>query len=457
MVARLDSPHVSAIHVISQSDRRLMTSSAFDRSVVWDLETLKPIKQQNDSQCERSLLFGPNHVLSVFSRRQKIFLLSSDSFLVLKEIQFSRLLSINFDYFVLKDDTNCLICYSSDSQEKIVSNRVPLWPQLDAKHVKHVTLKPFLIVLTFEGFLHSFQMEFTRNESFLTFLSNNRLIVGFKTNEEISVFKTQNNSQKLFKTIKTNEISVKQKAIILLEKCGKFPEKFRPFLWSQLLELPNNEKSFAKLRKTSKSLSLDLSLDLEPKLKTRLTDLLKQLFLWRPQLAEEDIQDLSLFAFPFVKLLKNPLIVFETISSLITNNFFFDKKLKKTKLFSHISRIISLESQEITRHLEREGLSVEALCQPIVKSLFSEAVDDWPSICDHLFAFGSQMILYFCVSLILTSNHVILKSKEKEKMKQLFRNQLNSVKSVVECAHHLSRKYIGLGDNSSQSLSPLIY
>lgn len=106
----------------------------------------------------------------------------------------------------------------------------------------------------------------------------------------------------------------------ILKEFGEYPESYRILIWSKVLGLQNNTKSFSAINnKGSNSRYQNLEKKFPVANKSVLKNfkkLLSNLGNWCPMFNTVDF--LSLFVFPFVKFLGNdPIVCFETMCSIL--------------------------------------------------------------------------------------------------------------------------------------------
>ena len=282
-----------------------------------------------------------------------------------------------------------------------------------------------------------------------------------QTNKHLFLFDLKKIKQKnkLIKIVDKSEDkkNIKDLSMILLKKHQKFAKKYRLFIWTKLLSIPQNSDSFKRLENNSKNIlspevirkSFKL---MDNSLADGLHSVVNQLVFWRPELLIDcSVEDLSLFCFPFVKLFKSiakPIVLFEVLATLLKNNFFLDKKLKETEMFSLIESILKVESKELLKHLNSLRVDIKTdICFPLLKTIFSEVFfkNDWLMICDHLFTYGPQLYHYLILSFILLSKQLLFRQKSREDIQSLFRCQKSmAANNCLQSANKLSQKYLQL-------------
>ena len=176
-----------------------------------------------------------------------------------------------------------------------------------------------------------------------------------------------------------------------------------------------------------------------------------QLIYWRPELLKDmfDLEDLALFSFPFIKLFRrNELILFETLATLIDNNYFFDNKLKEeSQMFELVSTLLKRECLKLESHLNALKVKTSDYCLPLIISVFSEVFlrDDWLIISDNIMTYGPKIYIYLVVSYCHLSQQSLLRMQTIDEICNYFRAQNSMpVNKVIQLANELSKKYVSL-------------
>ncbi|CAG2122560.1 unnamed protein product, partial [Medioppia subpectinata] len=101
----IECSHKSTISDVTFDTRdRMMTSSAYDAAIVWNLLTFRSNKTLNDKKCQKSLFFGPNLALSVY--REALFVCDSKTFQLLLKFEKTLFLRKYDKFFATKSLEN---------------------------------------------------------------------------------------------------------------------------------------------------------------------------------------------------------------------------------------------------------------------------------------------------------------------------------------------------------------
>ncbi|XP_054163639.1 uncharacterized protein LOC128961427 [Oppia nitens] len=437
-LAVVESAHRTSIaHISFDGQNRIMTSSAFDSAVVWDVRSLREIKRLSDSKSLFSRFWIKDTILTIY--RNRVFIMDAMSYRVLEQIQNTRLLHVFDDMFITENQEN------QKERHFLNENR-----EIESRFVNDSEDSYFP----------------PKNTTFVD--KNNDFSVVFDSKSQLIVnYLNQNSPKKKKIRVKEENIekNVRELARVLIAKYWKFPQKYRFFIWTQLLGLPDDRKRFQRLNEMSVELRSEVRFAVnsrefvDPSVGRCLVELLAQLIQWRPELlSETSVSDLSLFCFPFVKILNSkPVVLFETMASLVINNFLVDKRVRETTLWTLSSKLLRRESPALDRHLRQLDVSADDMFVPLLTSLFSEVFlrTDWFQICDLLLTFGTQLFVYFLVAFSLHSEPKLLKLKTRQQIKTHFRTQQSiSAKEVISSVFILSQRYLPLSEHHFQ---PLLY
>ncbi len=467
----MSSVHKTCINQISISGQQMITSSQSDRSCIWDLNTLQLLKRLTDLTLSQTIFLSMDRIIASF-RNHLIHVYDSNTFEVIQTLKQRQLISAQKNSFTTRNIANngCLEINYINDENNLMTKTVELIDGLESNSIKQLFScdnNRILIYLTIDGLLKCKYSSF-ESTRFTTITVSNELMTGITSNGELHVFDLKHlNTVRLKKVVlkqrkeevfDDNQEVVRKLSLTLLEKYHKFPQKYRYFIWSKLLSLPLNRDSFKRIESQSNFYNKELDNALrqlqerhnliDDSLRHALKRTISQLIYWRPKLLK-NIEDLALFSFPFIKLFRrNQLILFETLATLIDNNYFFDNELKEySEMFELVSTLLKRECFKLESHFNSLKVKTSHYCLPLIISVFSEVFlrNDWLIISDHIMTYGPKIYIYLVVSYCHLSQQSLLRMQKIDEICNYFRAQNSMpVNKVIQFAHQLSQKYVSL-------------
>ncbi|CAG2172038.1 unnamed protein product [Oppiella nova] len=276
-VVRIDGGHKSSINDVSfDGKHRMMTSSAYDSSAIWSVLSFLRLNALDDRKCQKSVFCGHHVIISAY--RDAVFVLDSHTFAVLRKLESRQLLEVRHDFFVTKDR--------------------------DKRREKHVISAE----KTIESFPERDRKTQPLAESETLLAESDALFVALSAKSHLIVVRVNRrpNTRREKPAEEDNASqSVQSIAEELLRKYAKFPQKYRIFIWTQLLALPRDRRFFHAIDALSAALRPEVREALkdchfvDSAVGDSLVELLAQLFQWRPELLNDSLAaDLALFCFP---------------------------------------------------------------------------------------------------------------------------------------------------------------
>eukprot|EP00958_Prasinococcus_capsulatus_P010362 scaffold1009_cov375-Prasinococcus_capsulatus_cf.AAC.5 len=196
----------------------------------------------------------------------------------------------------------------------------------------------------------------------------------------------------------------------LLASYGEFPSKYRSIAWTQLLELPDKQASFAALAALGPHLNfvgIEQTIPIKSHtLLTKTKSVLSALGHWCPVLAEAPF--LPAFAFPFIAFLgtSTECQCFEMMATLLLNwgrQWLEAFPAPPLQPLGQIEVLLGHHDSELMQSLARAHAGPQAYAWPLLSTAFSEtfARKEWVKLWDHILANDSSFIQFVVVSYLV--------------------------------------------------------
>ncbi|CAH8872271.1 unnamed protein product [Trichobilharzia szidati] len=266
-----------------------------------------------------------------------------------------------------------------------------------------------------------------------------------KTANATKEIRTANHSSMQMKDL-TNGLLDKQRLRLLLKEFGKFPSKYRLFIWRSVLQLPCNVQSFNALVNKAIHPAHDLLSLRYPIRGQRLFKALQKvcsaLAYWCPLFGETDW--LPLFVFPFVKLYHNNLLyAFEVVATILINwcgtwfEFFPNPPIN---ILCMIENLIAYADEELYLHFVHYNVTTEIYAWPLLQTALSEVFtqDEWLCLWDILICHSPGLLLAVVAAFSISARGPLLMVKNHDTFEAYYHSQSTLlVSDIVERAHQL--------------------
>ncbi|CAH8431491.1 unnamed protein product [Dicrocoelium dendriticum] len=233
---------------------------------------------------------------------------------------------------------------------------------------------------------------------------------------------------------------------MLLKEFGRFPDKYRLFIWRAILKLPSNAQAFhALVKKGTHSAYENLPVRYpirERKLLHALQRVCSALAFWCPLFGETDW--LPMFAFPFIKLFQSHLLqAFEVVATILINwcsAWFEYFPSPPINVLCMIENLVAYNDQELYHHLVKCQVTTEIYAWPLLQTCLSESFtqEEWLQLWDTILCSSPGFLVAVVAAYTLCARGPLLRVHELDVFDNFFRGQ-NAVALVrlVDKAHQL--------------------
>ncbi|GFU77445.1 TBC1 domain family member 31 [Trichonephila clavipes] len=493
--------HTSCVtHISFNKTGETVLSCCKDQAILWDLSTFQILKiltlKIDVNIVKVFFLPGKDFIVSAFTDNS-VFLWKFNSFKCTNQfLCVNGESSLNIKTIDASRDGKLLACAGKANWFivwSLIENRrlhtVPL--PGNALHVKQIAFFPnlsdnyILSILSSDGEIQVFNVknvEFLyklsrKNGKMSTFCNTINMfqilaitsqgnmelydIEEFVNNENKELKPTHIETKKIKHAVKDEKILVrkktrspKKKSSVYMDKVGlhsvlkkfeEYPEKYRFFVWSQILDLPHNADAFKILHQESlkiKSYSKDYSF-INPGVQKTFLRLMAMLACWNP--LTQEVEYFQCVVFPFIKVLhKNTIICFELLVTLISNwcqNWFIFSPFPPFNILSVVENILSYHDKILMVHFIKHGISSEVYAWLLLKSSFSEVFNkkQWLKLWDHIFSNPLSFQLYAVAAFNIAMRDVLLSCSSLKQFKDCYRKHGVSASVVLKKAYSLQQ------------------
>ncbi|XP_048510064.1 TBC1 domain family member 31 isoform X2 [Athalia rosae] len=196
-----------------------------------------------------------------------------------------------------------------------------------------------------------------------------------------------------------------ERLMLILNKFGKYPGKYRTLIWATILELPRNRPAYAALSNkiachelTGRILN-DYPLENRSKA-TFLATIFNCLVHWCPMLRQCTF--LPRLIFPFLIVMQgNHILAFEIIIFILLNycqQWFEYHPLPPLSVLAMLENILSEHDPQLLDFFCKKRVTTTEYVWPLLESMMSEVLcgDEWLILWDHLFTFAHPPLLLMC-------------------------------------------------------------
>ncbi|CAI2734109.1 unnamed protein product [Schistosoma spindalis] len=290
--------------------------------------------------------------------------------------------------------------------------------------------------------------EISNEKSSLKHIENNTRndFPTFKMSTSYNKHMCTTDSGSLHKRNPTNGFLDLKRLRLLLREFGKFPNKYRLFIWRSILQIPCNTQAFSILQKKGIHPAYDLLSTRYPMRSQRLLKALQKtcsaLAYWCPLFGETDW--LPLFVFPFLKLHQNNLLhAFEVASTVLINwcgtwfEFFPNPPIN---ILCMIENIIAYADPELYRHFVQYNITTEIYAWPLLQTGLSEVFneDEWLCLWDSLICYSPSLLLAVVASYSICARGPLLMVQNTDTFEAYYHSQSTlPISNIIERAHQL--------------------
>ena len=219
----------------------------------------------------------------------------------------------------------------------------------------------------------------------------------------------------------------------LLQKYGEFPDKYRLSIWQTILQLPNNEDSFAKLAGKGIHPAYSTLNEKYPiksqKLFAQLQRTLSEMSYWSEVFAEAEV--LPGIAFPIVALAGGQeTVCFELLASLFLNwlqHWFEFFPNPPVSYIQACSLVLSRLDSQLSAHLQTLASNPGQVFWPLLSSLLTEVLtkEEWIVMMDHLVMEWEQplLLLHFVTQYLLSYKSTLLSIRSPDDLSHFLHKQ----------------------------------
>ncbi|CAH8589604.1 unnamed protein product [Schistosoma turkestanicum] len=290
--------------------------------------------------------------------------------------------------------------------------------------------------------------ENSNEKSFLKHTGNKKLnnFSAFKNSTSHKKEKSTTASGALHMRDPTNGFLDRKRLRLLLKEFGRFPNKYRLFIWRSVLQLPYNTQAFSNLQKKAIHPAYDLLSMRYPIRNQRLLKALQKtcsaLAYWCPLFGETDW--LPLFVFPFLKLHQNNLLhAFEVVATVLINwcgtwfEFFPNPPIN---ILCMIENLIAYADPELYRHFVQYNITTEIYAWPLLQTGLSEIFteDEWLHLWDSLICHSPSLLLAVVASYSICARGPLLMVQNSDTFEAYYHSQSTlPISIIIERAHQL--------------------
>ncbi|XP_043505720.1 TBC1 domain family member 31 [Polistes fuscatus] len=239
--------------------------------------------------------------------------------------------------------------------------------------------------------------------------------------------------------------------LLILQEFGKFPDKYRPLIWSTILKLPANKTAFISLmnnvtQKKEISLNFLKNYHLADRSKASLlTMIIDCLIQWCPLFAQTSF--LPNLVFPFLMVSqKDQLFALELVLSILVNycqKWFEYHPLPPLNILGIIENILLRADPQLLNVFCERGITSIEYAWPLLQTTMSEVLsgDEWLILWDHLLSFQTPTLFLMCtIAYSICSRNIIFMLHTTEDLKRFYRTQGHiRAKELLKVAQHLDQ------------------
>lgn len=239
----------------------------------------------------------------------------------------------------------------------------------------------------------------------------------------------------------------RNKLMDIVQQFGEYPQKYRMFIWKQLLQLPENREGHLLLEKEPHEAWRDIHMRYplkSRKLLRALEKCLTALSNWTPLFSE--VTYLPELIFPFIKLYQNnTLLAFEVSASVLYNwcsNWFHYFPNPPINILSYVENLLAHHDSKLLEYLLNFGITSQVYAWPLMRTSLSEVFDkeEWLQIWDNLFSQPPGFYLYFITAFLICTRATLLRCSSKDGL-DVFLRQKNTISAnkILKAAYKMKQ------------------
>ncbi|KAG5444501.1 TBC1 domain member 31, variant 2 [Clonorchis sinensis] len=232
----------------------------------------------------------------------------------------------------------------------------------------------------------------------------------------------------------------------LLREFGRFPDKYRTFIWRSVLQLPSNTQAFDALVKKGIHPAFAT---IPPCFRSRqkksigvLQKVCSALAFWSPMFGETDW--LLMMAYPFVRLFENnSLRAFEVVATVLNNwceLWFRDFPNPPANILCIVDCLVKHFDPELHSHFTKCHVTTEMYAWPLFQTVLSELFtqEEWLQLWDTVICYPPGFLIACVAAYAVCGRRLLLPVQNVDAFEAFFRSPTTiPVRTVVDLAHQL--------------------
>ncbi|GAA50723.1 WD repeat-containing protein 67, partial [Clonorchis sinensis] len=232
----------------------------------------------------------------------------------------------------------------------------------------------------------------------------------------------------------------------LLREFGRFPDKYRTFIWRSVLQLPSNTQAFDALVKKGIHPAFAT---IPPCFRSRqkksigvLQKVCSALAFWSPMFGETDW--LLMMAYPFVRLFENNnLRAFEVVATVLNNwceLWFRDFPNPPANILCIVDCLVKHFDPELHSHFTKCHVTTEMYAWPLFQTVLSELFtqEEWLQLWDTIICYPPGFLIACVAAYAVCGRRLLLPVQNVDAFEAFFRSPTTiPVRTVVDLAHQL--------------------
>ncbi|TGZ56440.1 hypothetical protein CRM22_010160 [Opisthorchis felineus] len=230
----------------------------------------------------------------------------------------------------------------------------------------------------------------------------------------------------------------------LLKEFGRFPDRYRSFIWRSVLQLPSNTQAFdALVKKGIHPAFATIPACFRSRQKKSIGVLQKvcsALAFWSPMFGETDW--LLVMAYPFVRLFEsNNLHAFEVVATVLNNwcEFWFkDFPNPPANILRIVDCLVRHFDPELHSHFTKCHVTTEMYAWPLFQTVLSEIFtqEEWLQLWDTVICYPPGFLIACVAAYAICGRRLLLPVQHVDAFETFFRSPTTiPVRNVVDLAH----------------------
>ncbi|KAJ6641303.1 TBC1 domain family member 31 [Pseudolycoriella hygida] len=235
----------------------------------------------------------------------------------------------------------------------------------------------------------------------------------------------------------------------ILKEYLEYPSDYRPVIWKNYLQLPDNRNAFTDLIKKGYHPCVKNYDELYPlnDLSTHrnLKRVVSALAYWSKVFAQCDF--IPKFVFPFVKEFdKNLIFCFELIATILLNHgqlWFEFAPLEPFNYLGMVQNILSHYEPQLLKFYVQQNVTSKTFAWSLLQSAFTEVMDEdqWRQLWDHIITNVAEFLIFTVVAYNIVMKDVIMRLDSKMSVERFFEEQnLLDMKRLIRTTYDIMDK-----------------